>query len=174
VRLFVGAWPPPEVRRALGALDRPDTAGVRWTAPDRWHVTLAFCGEQGDDQHGPWAEVVVAAARALAGPPEAVLGPATVLLGPAVLCVPVAGLEGAADAVRAAAGRLGLAGSLDPRPFRGHLTLARGRGRGRIPPALAGAPVEARWAVVELVLVASPAGPGPTRYETLASATVGG
>jgi 2'-5' RNA ligase len=173
VRLFVGVWPPPEVKEVLGSLARPDAPGVRWTAPDRWHVTLAFMGDVPEEEQRWWPSVVGVAARAVPAPPDALLGPATVLLGPAVLCLPVAGLDAAADAVCSAATALGLAHRLEARPFRGHLTVARAKGRGRIPRRLAGAALEASWAVDELCLVASVPGPGPARYRTLARSPVG-
>jgi 2'-5' RNA ligase len=171
VRLFVGIWPPPEVRAVLGTAVRPDVAGVRWTAPDRWHVTLAFLGEVPDRDLKVWGAALRAVARRVAAPPEAVLGPATTVLGRGVLCVPVAGLEAAAAAVRTTAVGLGL--PVDPTPFLGHLTLGRARGRGRsIPPGLAGAPLAARGVVGELCLVESGSGPEGDRYQTLAAATV--
>lgn len=165
----MGVWPPPEVRAVLMSLPRPDNPRVRWTAPHRWHVTLAFLGDVAEEGREQWTAALVAATEALESRPRAVLGPATVLLGPAVLCVPAAGLEPAAEAFRSTALALGLGDSLDPRPFRGHLTVARGRGRARIPAKLAGTPLEARWTVGELCLVAAVR----DRYETLAAATIG-
>lgn len=61
MRVFAGLWPAPEVRRHLAASlrtavgvdaeDAPGRAGsegVRWTAAENWHVTLAFYGDVGD------------------------------------------------------------------------------------------------------------------------------
>jgi RNA 2',3'-cyclic 3'-phosphodiesterase len=171
MRLFVGVWPPAEVQAVLATAGHRDTPGLRWTAPERWHVTLAFLGEVPDSDLETCTSALHTAAGHLAGPPEAVLGPATTVLGRAVLCVPVAGLEAAADAVRTTMTGLGL--TVDPTPYRGHLTLARARGKGRrIQPGAAGAPLAARWVVDELCLVASAAGPHGHRYRTLAAATV--
>ena len=64
MRLFVAAWPPPEVVASLAALPRPDVAGLRWTRPDQWHVTLRFLG------HVEGVEPVVAATRSIGEPPE--------------------------------------------------------------------------------------------------------
>lgn len=60
MRLFVGAYPPPEVVADLAAfvagleLGRPQPAGhsLRVVAPDRWHLTLAFLGEIPDGRVG--------------------------------------------------------------------------------------------------------------------------
>ncbi len=174
MRLFVGVWPTPEVRDVLASMPRPDDPGVRWTPRDRWHVTVAFLGQVTGGEADVWASTLCAAASSLQGRPEAHLGPATELLGPAVLSVPVAGLEPAAEALGSAALAAGL--GLDPRPFRGHLTLARARGRGRLPGALAGEPLQAGWTVAELCLVESvPGAHGqPPRYVTLTVAAVGG
>ncbi len=141
-------------------------------APTRWHVTLAFAGEVAAPAIGAWEVAVRAAATRLGHPPEAVLGPATATLGRAVLCVPVAGLEAASAAVREEAAVRDL--SFDPKPFLGHLTLARARGRrGRVPRALEGRAMAARWPVGELCLVASRTADEGARYETLAAATIG-
>ncbi|HEY0186083.1 MAG TPA: RNA 2',3'-cyclic phosphodiesterase [Cellulomonas sp.] len=60
MRVFAGLWPTPEVsehlrsalRAAAGAdpVEEPGRSpvGVRWTAAENWHVTLAFYGEVGD------------------------------------------------------------------------------------------------------------------------------
>jgi RNA 2',3'-cyclic 3'-phosphodiesterase len=121
-----------------------------------------------------WSRTLTSAAAALGHRPEAELGPATALLGPAVLSVPVAGLEPVAQAFGSAALSAGL--PVDPRPFRGHLTLARARGRGRLPRVLAGEPIEARWTVAELCLVESvPGAHGePPRYVTRSASAIGG
>lgn len=171
VRCFVGVWPPGPVRDALDAPSR-QAAGLRWVAPGSWHVTLAFAGDVAAPAVESWAAALHAAAARLAGRPDAVLGPATATLGPAILCVPVGGLEAAATAVRAEAAARGL--PYDEKPFVGHLTLARARGRcGRVPAHLVGQPLSARWPVAELLLVSSEGAPGDSRYETVATATVG-
>ena len=113
-------------------------------------------------------------------PVVAGLGPATSLLSAQVLCVPVDGLDLLARHVGAAVGRFG-----DRRPgagrrlgeqlpeFRGHLTLARARGRHRLAAALAGTAIEARWRVDDLWLVRSELDPAGARYETVLAAPLG-
>jgi RNA 2',3'-cyclic 3'-phosphodiesterase len=156
----------------LAAL-RPDQADdVRWVAPEGWHVTLAFAGEVRDPAIRDWTAAVRAGAARLTAPLEAVLGPATTTLGRAVLCVPVHGLDDAAAAVREEAAARNL--SFDPKPFTGHLTLARARGRrGRVPKGLEGQAMVARWPVVELNLVASRTTDEGARYETLTTVGAG-
>jgi len=48
VRLFVAALPDKStvdrLRGACGGWPRPTVAGLRWTGPDQWHVTLRFLG----------------------------------------------------------------------------------------------------------------------------------
>ncbi|WP_454049043.1 RNA 2',3'-cyclic phosphodiesterase [Cellulomonas sp. Marseille-Q8402] len=61
MRVFAGLWPSPEVRRHLAtalvtavgvdpeeAPGRSGPEGVRWTAAENWHVTLAFYGDVGE------------------------------------------------------------------------------------------------------------------------------
>jgi len=53
VRLFVGITPTAEaLAHAAGAVDRiaSTTPDLRWTPPQRWHVTLAFLGEVDPDR----------------------------------------------------------------------------------------------------------------------------
>jgi RNA 2',3'-cyclic 3'-phosphodiesterase len=172
VRCFVGVWVPAEVRDELAAVHPDQAAGVRWVAPERWHVTLAFAGEVGDPAVRDWAAVVRAGAARLTAPLEAVLGPATMTLGRAVLCVPVHGLDTAAAAVREEAVARNL--SFDPKPFVGHLTLARARGKGgRVPKGLEGQAMAARWPVFEVSLVASRTTKENVWYETLTTASAG-
>lgn len=172
MRCFVGVWVPTEVRDELAAVRPQHAVGVRWVAPERWHVTLAFAGEVGDPAVRDWRAAVRAGAARLTAPIEAVLGPATMTLGRAVLCVPVDGLDAAAAAVRKEAAERNL--SFDPKPFVGHLTLARARGKGgRVPKGLEGQAMAARWSVVELSLVASRTTKDGAQYETLATASAG-
>jgi 2'-5' RNA ligase len=173
VRLFLAAWPPPEVADVLAALSRPDVAGVRWTPPARWHVTLRFLGDVDDPADA--AAALAAAAGSQAGPPVAEAGPRTEVLGGAALVVPVRGLEAVAAAVERATAAIGR--RPEARPFRGHLTLARA-GRGPVAAGslrgVAGAPVSTRWLVREATLVRSTLGRGGARYEVIATAALGG
>jgi 2'-5' RNA ligase len=157
-RLFVAAWPPAGVLDLLETLPRPSDPGVRWTRRDQWHVTLRFLGAA-----DPAAAVAALASLDVAAA-EAVLGPLTARLGQSVVVVPVAGLTEVAVAVAAVTAEVGE--PPDPRPFAGHLTLARLRQR----PAcgVTGFRLAARFAVRELHLVRSHLDHEGARYETLA------
>lgn len=163
-RLFLAVWPPAEAVDAIAALPRPERSAVRWTGPEQWHVTLRFLGTT---EVAP----VAAAVRQLVAPaPAAVMGPATARFGNRVLHVPVAGLEALAASVAAATGQLGQ--PPEDGPFRGHVTLARARGKGVDLRPYCEWPLSARWLATELTLVASrPAGRG-VRYEVLERVTL--
>jgi len=156
--------------RLFAGVRRPPVRGVRWTGPAQWHVTLAFLGEVADEAVEEVGAELRATTARVAVPPEATLGPAVGILGRSVLYVPVGGLDGLAEEVRAALGGAGT--HVEDRPFTGHLTLARGRGGRPVPRSLAGEDVRASWAVEEVCLVASSPGPEGSVYTTLAQATV--
>ncbi len=162
-RRFVAVWPPEDVRAAVAELPRPQGGALRWTAPAQWHATLAFLGEVADADRGRLEAVLAGLAEVARGPVLARLGPATQVLGAGVLVVPVAGLEELASAV--ATGVAGWGPGVGGRSWAGHLTLARARGRRRVPARLAGATIDARWSVTELTLVRSRLDPAGARYE---------
>jgi RNA 2',3'-cyclic 3'-phosphodiesterase len=165
-RLFVASWPPPAVLDLLADLPRAEQAGVRWTSRDQWHVTLRFLGEADPDD-------VLATLQPVGvrcPPAEVTMGPRVGRLGRGVLMVPVAGLEQvAAEVIRATAG---VGKPPEPRPFLGHLTLAR----------LTGAPacgltdrvVRASWTATEIALVQSVLHPHGARYSTVAAIPLSG
>ena len=163
-RLFVAVWPPSVVVDALASLRHTEPSGVRWMGPEQWHVTLRFLGTV------DVTPAVDALARLRGTPPaRAVTGVRTGRMGREVLALPVDGLGELAAAVVAAFAGLGR----DPEhaTFRGHLTLARGRGvRSLGRPALA-SPLE--WEVDEVTLVRSYLGRGGARYEAVAVADLG-
>jgi 2'-5' RNA ligase len=156
MRLFVAILPPSAVLDDVAALRRPERPGVRWTTRDQWHVTLRFLGEVPDP--APVAEALDAAPLARA---TAVLGPEATPLGRRVVCVPVAGLDDLAAGVVAATAGFGR--PPEPRPFHGHLTLARVT-RGPLRDLL-GEPISARFAVRAVRLVRSRLGPQGARYD---------
>ena len=158
-RLFVAAWPPPSVVQDLARhVPRSPAAGVRWVPPENWHVTLRFLGSCDPEA----AAAALAAVEAPAA--EAAVGPAVTTLG-RVLCLPVSGLDELAEAVRAATARVGQ--PPDPRPFTGHLTLARLRNRRAAPGA--GARFSASFAVDEVLLVESDTRPDGAVYRAIGS-----
>jgi len=159
VRLFVAVWPPEDVIGLVGSLSRPEVDRVRWTTRDQWHVTLRFLGEVSEVDRVAGALSVLAGT----GAADALLGPVSAWFpGRRVLQVPVSGLDALAERVAVAiepvADVLSKGRASDP-GFRGHLTLARVRGRERLPSVVAsqlsGAPVAAEWQVDSISLVAS-------------------
>jgi 2'-5' RNA ligase len=92
---------------------------------------------------------------------SAVLGPEVLALGRRVVCLPVAGLDDLAAGVVAATAGFGR--PPEPRPFHGHLTLARVT-RGSLRDLL-GEPVSARFGVRAVRLVRSRLGPQGARYD---------
>lgn len=169
VRLFIAVWPDTATSERLHHLPRPVTDGIRWSTPDQWHVTLRFLG-QVDDPEAPLVRLMSAELPDL-GLVAAHAGPSTLVLGP-VLCLPVTGLDPLVAAVRSATEELGQ--PPEDRPFRGHLSLARLRGRRpsaadrRRLSALAGLPFAWTWPVDRLTLVASETRPDGARYHVLA------
>jgi 2'-5' RNA ligase len=174
LRLFVAVWPPPEIMTALHDLRRPDTAGVRWTTFDQWHVTLLFLGPV-DDPDPVVAALDVALDR-WPGPVVARIGPCVERLGREVLCLPIAGLEDLAGAVNRALGPLVPPSKTRDRDlarsFRGHLTLARGR-RGADLRPLAGEGLDESWLVDQVTLVASTLRPSGATYEVIGRRPLG-
>lgn len=159
-RLFVAVWPPAGVLDRVAALERPTVAGVRWTTPHQWHVTLRFLGQA---DLGP---VLAALAGVQAPPATARLGPTVERFGHRILHVPVAGLDAIAQSVVGATADLGR--PPDERPFAGHLTLARVAKGARVDlRRLAGAAIEACWEVGEVCLVESRLSPAGAHYDVL-------
>jgi RNA 2',3'-cyclic 3'-phosphodiesterase len=165
-RLFVAVWPPDDVLALIAGLPWPEMEGLRWTTRDQWHVTLRFFGSVELDD-------AVSALRSVSAPAtEAVAGPETGRFGKGVLHVPVAGLDAVATAVVSATEKVGR--PPEPRPFNGHLTLARARDRRRgvdLRP-LVGIPVSASWPVREVCLVESHLSPKGANYEVVATVSL--
>lgn len=182
MRLFVALHPPPAALAELEAAVAPLRGGwseLRWTGPDRWHVTLAFLGEVAQDKLD---ELSVRLARAAARHPaqELRIGSggafpsqkkARVLISRIEGDQPaVAALAALAASVAAGARRAGAPPPDEGRKFRPHLTLARCRQPtdvGAIVDALGGFS-GAAWPATEIHLVMSHAGP-KAWYETLQS-----
>ncbi len=162
VRLFAAVWPPSFLADRLRELPRPSLAGLRWTTPEQWHVTLRFYGDVADDDVPNLIDAL--SGVALARAPVFVAGPTTAAIGRRVLHVPIAGAEGLAEAVQARSGGFGVP---DDRPFRGHLTLARNKGRAALTP-LCGIAIGAEWQVTRFALVSSRTEQRGAVYENVA------
>jgi 2'-5' RNA ligase len=166
-RLFVAVWPSDEILSLIAALPRPEVEGLRWTTRDQWHVTLRFFGSVE-------LESASTALRSVSAPATtAVLGPETGRFGKRVLHVPVAGLDAVAKAVVEATEEVGK--PPEPRPFSGHLTLARARDRRRgvdLRPFV-GTPVSATWPVSQVCLVESRLSSKGANYEVVETVSLG-
>ena len=96
-------------------------------------------------------------------PLEVSIGPRVERLGDKTIIVPVNGLDPIAEALRAATAEIGE--PVDPRGFRGHLTLGRCHGGG--PTALDGRPIAVGFTSTEVALVRSDLHPDGARYTTV-------
>ena len=176
MRLFVAAWPDDTTRERLTALDLGRAKNLRLVGPTRWHVTLRFLGDVAEEQLEPLGDALVASAASEPGPVECRLGPVTGwFTGVRVLQLPAAGLDGLADAVRAATVPVVPEPAQGEPPFNGHLTLARAKGRlgAAAQSDLAGIPFGAAFPVQHVDLVASRPSPGGHVYSTLVRARLG-
>ncbi|EIV94965.1 RNA 2',3'-cyclic phosphodiesterase [Frankia sp. QA3] len=172
----MAAVPPAAVTDALcTAVHRARAAApdLRWSAPDRWHVTLAFLGPVPDERrgdldarlarvarrHGPIAVETVGGGHFGDRVLWTAVRPGSAAVRPGALVALAAG-------VRRAVERAGAAAGADDRPLRAHLTLARvpDRGHRALGPLveLLRADVEPLpWTVDRLVLMRSiDSGPG--------------
>jgi RNA 2',3'-cyclic 3'-phosphodiesterase len=179
-RLFVAVPIGDELRDNLAASvatwrDRPDLAGVRWTDPSSWHLTLLFLGAT-----DPGAvESITLRLEEIAARHE----PMTLI---------TAGLGGFSSAGRARVAWYGvddperrlrrLADDVrrtlapgEPPRFRPHLTLGRARTEpvDLRPWIDAAHPPEGRLLVDQVRLMRSHLGRGPARYEAVATARLG-
>jgi 2''-5'' RNA ligase len=182
VRLFVALAPPTDcVDELSAALDdvRGTVPDLRWTPPEQWHLTLAFLGEV-DERVLPDLVARLARTASRHEPLDLWLAGAG-RFGCRVLWLGVRGdtegLRHLAASVRAAARRARL--PVEDRPYRPHLTLARGRD-----PAADLRPVVARmngfagrpWTADALHLVRSHLGAGAggtARHEPVTSWSLG-
>ncbi|MEY2566434.1 MAG: hypothetical protein QOE35_963 [Actinomycetota bacterium] len=164
MRLFVAVWPSEEVLDTVAALRRPDVAGLRWTTRDQWHVTLRFLGSVDDTD----LDEVVRAVRsveATAMATDVSVGPTVGRFGTRILHVPTHGLDEVATATVAATAHVG--DRPEPRPFRGHLTLARSRRGDTDLRPFVGTPIDGGWRAEEITLVRSHLGGAGARYEVI-------
>ncbi|WP_042374691.1 RNA 2',3'-cyclic phosphodiesterase [Streptacidiphilus neutrinimicus] len=175
MRLFLAVLPPESALRELDAAVRPlrewpGATGLRWTGTQGWHLTLAFLG-QVDEADLPKLEPRLERV-AHRHPAHTLRIAGGGRFGDRVLWAGVRGdthaLRRLAESTVAAARHSGIA--VDERPFRGHLTLARGgTARADLRP-FAGALSEfegTEWTASALRLMRSHLGAGPAHYETV-------
>ena len=176
-RCFVGAWIGQTLRRELSTSiarwrERPDLAGMRWTAPDTWHVTLAFLGDT-DPEAIPVLEARLAEVVSNHAPMRLPTGGLGAFPSPARARVAWYGVGDPGGRLAALAGDVARASGLEPDTFTGHVTLGRA-GRQRLDVrswtderAPAGV-----LAVSSIQLVRSQPG-GLARYEPIATFALG-
>lgn len=177
-RCFVGVPLGEELRRALGTLvdrwrDEPDFAGLRWTDPDSWHVTLAFLGSVEVDRMGTLGATLreVAAVHAPMRLPTGGLGGFPRDRKARVLWY---GILDPDRALGDLARGLNVALGVDAAEFRPHVTLARARREPVSVRALAERPSpEGPLDVDHVDLMRSHLGRGPARYERLDTVELG-
>lgn len=132
MRLFVGITPPAEaVAHAAGAVNRiaSTTPDMRWVSSERWHVTLAFLGEVDPDRVPALSGRLDAIAANHPPLGEMHLAQAGTFRGVLWLGVQPTGRHSPADRLaRAVQREMRAAGiSVERRPWRAHLTIARWR-----------------------------------------------
>ena len=142
-RAFIAVPLPESIRANLLELDRSQQ-GIRWSSPERWHITIRFFE---DAAMGQLEQLFfqIEAQEAVGS-----LGPRVSRLGEQILIVPVGGLSVLADQVRDATAPQG---SNDQLPFVGHITLGRMKEAGSA--ELEGTAIEGVFRVDQLLLVES-------------------
>lgn len=177
-RLFIGIDVPDDVRARIAAVVEPLRAtrpALRWTDPQRWHLTVAFLGDVAPGDVEAVTDVMTAAAGSVEQEIRLATGAAG-RFGNRVLWLgldddPAGSVTRLGTDLQRALGDRDL--PVDPKPVRPHLTLARGRGR-RAPVGhavvAACQPPQAAWTAVEMVLWRSHLGSG---HEPLARARLG-
>jgi len=180
-RLFIAVPLPAEAAAQVAALvDRVRAEGipgggrdVRWVRLDGLHLTLRFLGPTLDDRVQPAADAVRRVGRDVTAFDVAIRGagafppvgrPRALWLGITEGADELSSLAAAVDGALADGGW-----SLDPKPFRAHLTLARADG---VPAgsaigaklAEAAADLDLRFRATSMGLFESLTGAGPARY----------
>ena len=161
MRLAVAVRPPQSVVDRLAELPRPPRPGLNWSVPEQWIVKVRPLGHVAE---ALWPGLADAERAALdgAGPVGVRVGPVAERLGGQWLGVPAHGLDDLGAAVFEATA--GIVPVTHPQPFRADLVLARGR----VPADLAGLPLDVRWTVDEVVLVADRSSPRAPRLADVA------
>jgi 2'-5' RNA ligase len=172
MRLFVGIPLAAAVVDELSAISRrlqPAAHGLRWTAPETWHVTLQFLGNTGAEQFS----CLVAGLHELRSPAVPVeierLGSfnhSGVFIATVRLTSQLLQLQ---ERVVAATARCGFIP--ETRPYQPHITLARSKGRdtrqdlSKLQAKTQTAPTFTRFAAHEFLLYESFLGPDGSHYK---------
>lgn len=165
MRLFVAVRPPDAALAHLcDHLDRRLGGAGAHGAPERWHLTLVFLGEQPGP--APYAAALDDAVRRHVPFPLALAG------GGAFGRATWVGVTGDVAAlarlqVDVAGGCMAAGAALERRSFRPHLTVGRG-----LPPQLLDGYAGPGWSATQVELVQSRLGPG-TRHDVLSTHRLG-
>jgi 2'-5' RNA ligase len=181
MRLFVGI---PLAEAVIGELAavaarlRRREDGLRWMAPDSWHVTLQFLGNTDPEQY----PCLAARLGEVRSPPVPIqleaLGcfdRAGVFFAGVALTAELLSLERRVTAATALCGF-----AAETRPFHPHITLARAKGQGRgqglgaLKARIERQPVFTRFVAQEFLLYESHLSPGGARYEVRERFALGG
>ena len=174
MRLFVGIAVSDAVKDALERLTmrlRAKDDGLRWSTRDQWHITLVFLGEVDDEARARLVRELATVRQPAITLQMNQLGvfPSAGILHAAIEVTPA--LQRLYEAVAAAVRRCEL--SVEDRPYRAHITLARSRNRdGRrtvehLRRTTAQQHLNERWHATEFLLYRSQLSPAGSRYTVL-------
>ena len=185
MRLFVGIPLADAAERELAAVvgrlrsgeSGTSSGGLRWTAPDSWHITLQFLGSATEEQ----LECLMARLGEVRSPPaEVQLGElgcfdrAGVFFADVVVTPELAALQ---RSVTAATSHCGF--QAETRAFHPHITLAREKGHGQgaelraLRSKIRSQPAFRHFTSREFVLYESHLGVGGARYEARMGVALG-
>ena len=171
MRLFLGLALSDEARAAMERVSlrlRAAGDGLRWSSPEQWHITLAFLGLV----EGAGESVLLRELRRirLQGAPLEIDG-LGIFERVGILYAAVEVTQALSELQRATAEAVRASGlTLEDRPYRPHVTLARSKGRAgmqalkRLRPLLEQQRPRARWTAAEFVLYESQPSPGGSQY----------
>lgn len=179
MRLFIGIPLAEPVQAELSALCgrlRPHTEGLRWSAPESWHITLEFLGNATPEQFDCLANHL---AQVRSAPVPLRLGEldifdrAGIFLAKVELTPQLTALQARVTQATAECGFVP-----ENRPYQPHITLARARGdRGRqqlktLKTRTPAKPTFPGFTAREFLLYESHLGPGGSKYEVRQRFTV--
>ena len=172
MRLFVGIPLDAVVVQELSSLVarlRRREDGLRWTAPESWHITVQFLGETGVNAYGC---VAARLGEVRAGPVQVRLGELGFFDRSGVFVVEVqVSPELTALVERVTAATAGCGFEVEKRAYHPHITLARTKGHGKssgldtLRTRLGQQPAFSGFTAREFLLYESFLGAGGSRYE---------
>jgi RNA 2',3'-cyclic 3'-phosphodiesterase len=175
MRLFIGVQLDGAVVRELSALCvrlRPGTDGLRWSAPESWHITLQFLGSTTEEQY---ACVAARLSEIRSAPVPIRLGGVGIFERAGIFHVGVEPTDGLVALKQQVTARTGPCGfEPEDRPYRPHITLARTKGdAGRrqlkqLKERLKVQPQFKEFTAREFLLYESHLGAGGSKYEVRA------